>query len=85
MDVAVRELKQNLSKYLERAARGETIRVTDRGKPKAVLGPIPDPFRLEEGIAAGWVTPARESPARRVRRARSGRRVADVLAEDREE
>jgi len=35
MDVGVHELKQHLSEYLERAARGEAIRVTDRGVPKA--------------------------------------------------
>jgi prevent-host-death family protein len=38
MDVGVRTLKQHVSEYLERAARGETIRVTDRGQPKAILG-----------------------------------------------
>ena len=33
MDVAVRELKAKLSAYLERAAAGEMITVTDRGRP----------------------------------------------------
>jgi len=37
----VRELKQKLSEYLDRAERGEVLRVTDRGRPKAVLGPLP--------------------------------------------
>ena len=36
-DVSVRELKAQLSRYLERAARGELIRVTERGRPKAIL------------------------------------------------
>lgn len=84
MDVGVRELKQHLSEYLERAAKGETIRVTDRGVPKAVLGPLPGRFRLDEGIAAGWVTPGEEEPPAQLRRARSRRRIADVLLEDRE-
>ena len=39
-DVGVRELKQRLSEYLDRAERGEVLRVTDRGRPKAVLGPL---------------------------------------------
>jgi len=85
MDVGVRDLKQNLSRYLERAARGELIRVTDRGKPKAVIGPLPDSSRLDRGIAEGWITAARGRPVRRVRRAQARRRVADVLAEDRDE
>lgn len=84
MDVAVRELKQNLSKYLERAARGETIRVTDRGTPKAVIGPLPDRLRLDDGIAEGWVEAPTAKVAKSVRRARAKRRIADVLAEDRD-
>lgn len=84
MDVAVRELKQNLSKYLERAARGATIRVTDRGTPKAILGPLPERLRLEEGIADGWIEAPSGTIARSVRRARASRRIADVLSEDRD-
>jgi prevent-host-death family protein len=83
MDVGVRQLKQNLSAYLEKAARGETIRITDRGVPKAVLGPVPGRAKLEEGIAEGWVTAGADAPIARVRRARSQRRIADVLEEDR--
>jgi prevent-host-death family protein len=86
MDVGVRELKQHLSEYLERAARGETIRVTDRGVPKAILGPVPGAARLEEGIAAGWITPpSRTGPPKRIRRGRGVMSVADALAEDRGE
>lgn len=84
MDVGVRELKKNLSQYLERAAKGETIRVTDRGTPKAMIGPLPDRLRLEEGIAEGWVSAPTGAVAAGVRRARARRRVADVIAEDRD-
>jgi len=69
-DVGIRELKQHLSEYLDRAERGEVLRVTDRGRPKAVLGPVPGRARIEDGIRAGWITPAR---ARRLVR-RTGRR-----------
>ena len=41
-DVGVRELKQRLSEYLDRAERGELVRVTERGRPKALLGPCRD-------------------------------------------
>jgi prevent-host-death family protein len=85
MDVGVRELKQRLSEYVERAAKGETVRVTDRGVPKALLGPLPGRPRIEEGIADGWITAGNEKrTVSRVRRARSPRRIADVLSEDRE-
>jgi prevent-host-death family protein len=85
MDVGVRELKQHLSEYLDRAERGEIIRVTDRGRPKAVLGPLPGRLRLGEGIAEGWVTAGSGRPLRPVRRVRGRRSVTEELREDRGE
>jgi prevent-host-death family protein len=41
--VGVRELRQNLSVYLRRVRRGETLQVTERGRPVATLQPIVDP------------------------------------------
>jgi len=84
-DVGVRELKQHLSEYLERASQGETIRVTDRGRPKAMIGPIPGRDRIEQGIAEGWITPAKSSKGlTRIARVKSELRSEDVLAEDRD-
>jgi prevent-host-death family protein len=84
-DVGVRELKQRLSEYLDRAERGELVRVTDRGRPKAMLGPLPGRARIEQGTAEGWIKAGSGAGLRRVPRARSSRRVLDVLAEDRGE
>jgi len=57
--VGVRELRQNLSVYLRRVARGEALRVTERGRAVAVLGPLPaDDHPLADLIAAGRVAPA---------------------------
>src|SRR4029450_9172180 len=53
MDVGGRGAKEQLSRYLERVARGETIRVTDRGVPKAILAPLPGRARLEDGSSPG--------------------------------
>ncbi len=39
--VGVRELRQNLSVYLRRVEAGETLRVTERGQPVALLTPLP--------------------------------------------
>jgi prevent-host-death family protein len=83
-EVGIRELKQHLSEYLDRAERGELVRVTDRGRPKAILGPVPGRARLEQGIQAGWITPGSGAPLVPVRRATSRRRVLDVLTEDRD-
>ncbi len=85
MDVGVRELKQHLSDYLERAAKGETIRVTDRGEPKVLIVPLPGKGRLAEGVAQGWIRQAEMDPPAEVRAAPAARRIADVLAEDRDE
>lgn len=38
-EVGVRELRQNLSKYLERVKRGEALTVTERGREVARLVP----------------------------------------------
>jgi prevent-host-death family protein len=84
IDVPVRELKAKLSAYLERAARGETIRVTERGRPKAILGPLPGRARLEQGLAEGWIVAPRGRPEGPWRRFRARRSVAEMLAEDRD-
>jgi prevent-host-death family protein len=84
MDVGVRELKQHLSEYLERASRGEIIRVTDRGQPKAILGPVPGSGRLVQGVAEGWIKGAEESEPVPVPRAKASRSIAEVIGEDRE-
>jgi prevent-host-death family protein len=84
-DVGVRELKQRLSEYLDRAERGELVRVTDRGRPKALLGPLPGRARVEDGIAEGWITPASTSGLPAIRRWTASARALDALAEDRSE
>ncbi len=84
-EVGVRELKQHLSEYLERAERGELISVTDRGRPKALLGPIPGRGVIERGVAEGWITPGTGEPLGEVPRAAGRGSVLDALAEDRGE
>lgn len=57
--VGVRELRQNLSVYLRRTLAGETLEVTDRGKPVALLTPLPELADPIARLAAeGRVTPA---------------------------
>lgn len=85
MDVAIREFKASLSAYVRRAAAGELITVTDRGRPVAVLGPPVGSVDLEAAAEAGWVTPATGHGLKPVRRHRSARAVLDVLGEDRAE
>jgi prevent-host-death family protein len=39
--VGIREIRQNLSRYAQRARRGESFVITDRGTEVAQLGPAP--------------------------------------------
>jgi prevent-host-death family protein len=50
--VGVRELRQNLSKYLRRVSAGETLRVTERGRPVALLAPLPEEATALDRLAA---------------------------------
>jgi antitoxin (DNA-binding transcriptional repressor) of toxin-antitoxin stability system len=55
--VGVRELRQNLSVYLARIARGASFRVTDRGQEVAMLVPLPPgTSTVERLIASGRAT-----------------------------
>ena len=56
--VGIRELRQRASELLRRVAAGEIIEVTDRGRPVALLSPLPDVGQLERLRAAGEVTPS---------------------------
>lgn len=57
--IGIRELRQNASEYVRRAEEGETIELTDRGRPVARLTPIPPGGVLERLIAEGKVRPAK--------------------------
>lgn len=49
--VAVRQLRNNLSQWLRRVRRGEAFEITDRGEPIAVIAPLPeseDPLTILE-------------------------------------
>jgi prevent-host-death family protein len=57
--VGVRELRQRASDLLRRVRSGETIEITDRGRPVAQLGPCPQGRPLERLRAAGDLQAAR--------------------------
>jgi prevent-host-death family protein len=58
--VGVRELRQRASELLRRVEAGETIEVTDRGRPVAVLAPLPDRSPIERLTAAGDLLPGQQ-------------------------
>ena len=88
--VGIRELKARLSHYLDRAAAGETIVVTDRGKAKVEIRQLSVEERIQQriqqGIAEGWIRPGRGGKPEIPPRGYKGRMtIAEAMAEDREE
>ena len=92
--VGVRELRQNLSVYLERVKKGEALTVTDRGQEVAILRPMPKTNDvIERLIAEGRATPAKRHIKDVIERLRMTRRpwdgdrpleqVLDEIREDR--
>jgi prevent-host-death family protein len=59
--VGVRELKQNASAVLRRVEDGETIEVTDRGRPVARLVPLVLTHRLDRLIEEGKASPSKDT------------------------
>ena len=86
--VGVRELRQNLSVYLDRVKRGEALTVTEHGAAVAILRPLPAaPTVLARLVAEGRATP----PARSLRalprplKVRLEKPLTRILDDDREE
>jgi len=55
--VSIRELRQNASQWLRLVQQGERFEVTDRGRPVAMLVPMPKGSIIEHLIATGAVRP----------------------------
>ncbi len=85
--VGVRELRQNLSVYLDRVRAGERLEVTDRGHPVAALIPLPTPSTaLDRLIATGRVAaPKGDLLELPVPKGRPSTKASDALAEQRED
>lgn len=83
--VGIRELRQNASRYVERAAAGETFEVTDRGRAVALLTPLVT-GDWERLVAAGQATgPANAVDPRTIVPANTGVDISARLAAQRAE
>ena len=60
--VGIRELRQRASQFLRRVQAGETFEVTDRGRPIALITPLPADNPYEALVASGDITPAAAVP-----------------------
>ena len=59
VEVGIRELRADLSRWLRRVRDGGEIVVTDRGRPVARIVPSTGHRKLDQLIAEGKVTPAK--------------------------
>lgn len=59
--IGIRELRQQASKHLRDVENGETIEVTDRGRPVARLVPVPQLDAFERLVAEGRIAPPKGS------------------------
>ncbi len=82
----MRDLKNNLSRYLGQVGAGVEVVVTDRGRPIARLSGIDDIARdkLAALIEAGLVRPPRSKVRQRPLPLRSKGSVSDLVAEQRQ-
>jgi prevent-host-death family protein len=83
MDVGVRELRDGLSRHLAAVREGNTITVTDHGKPIARIVPIGVPTVLERLIAEGRVTPHERRKRRAPEPIKTAGIVSDLIDEQR--
>jgi prevent-host-death family protein len=84
MEVGVRELKNNLSRYLAKVGTGDEVIVTDRGRAIAKITPIGTERTLDRLIAQGIVASAsvtkKAAPSKRVRPTQA---VSPLIADQR--
>jgi len=58
--IGVRELRQNASAVLRRVRGGESVEVTARGRPVALLVPVPEPDDvIDRLVSQGRARPAK--------------------------
>jgi prevent-host-death family protein len=83
MEVGVRELRDHLSRYLDRVRDGDEIVVTDRGRAIARVVPVGSERVLDRLIAEGIVTPARRPKRRAGKPIKAKGTVSDLVADQR--
>jgi prevent-host-death family protein len=85
-EVGIRALKQNASAVVARAAAGEIVTITDRGRPVAQLTPIRR-SRIDQLVDAGLMTRANRAISDLPEPVGDGEHagLSEVLAEMRED
>jgi prevent-host-death family protein len=90
MQLGLRDANQHFSKAIKAVKAGKEVILTERGKPIAVIKPLPEPTAGDDGlrrlVASGIVRPAAKPwpmPRRRPHRIK-GPPLSQTIREDRE-
>lgn len=59
ISIGIRELRQRASRYIAQVMSGDTIQVTNRSRPVALLVPIPRGNEIERLTTEGRLSPER--------------------------
>lgn len=82
-EVGIRELRDHLSRYLERVQAGEEVVVTDRGRAIARVLPVNGERTIDRLIRAGVVAPATKVKERAPDPIKALGTVSDLVADQR--
>lgn len=82
-EVGVRELRNNLSRYLDRIQQGEELVVTDRGRAIARLLPVTGERRIDRLIREGKVTPTTTAQRTLPKKVKAKGSVSELVSEQR--
>lgn len=82
-EVGIRELRDHLSRYLDRVQHGEEVVVTDRGRAIARVLPMDGERTIDRLIAQGLVTPAKLRRRTRPKPLETAGPVSDLVADQR--
>ncbi len=88
VEVGIRELRLNLSRYVARVRMGTEVIVTDRGQPVARLGPVDEEGAhharlIREGIITPALRPKRTKLPPPIPLEGEGPLVSEMVLEDR--
>lgn len=82
-EVGIRELRDHLSRYLDRVQAGEEVVVTDRGRAVARVLPMSGERTIDRLIREGRVTPAKQRERSLPTPLKTKGTVSDLIADQR--
>lgn len=82
-EVGIRELRDNLSRYLDRIQQGEEVVVTDRGRAIARVLPVSGERTIDRLIREGKVAPASTRERSLPKRVAAKKSVSPLVGEQR--